>query len=505
MAQHPRWSIYAEVVPSRARLRCSWNALNISKSGVFIAGEPLLKRGSQIDVLLHLPGAFGPTVEVTARIEVIWNRSPMESSDTRPAGMGCRFIAISDSSQAALDLYIDELGEHRPSDSGGYPQPETSVQAPPPPLNAMRDSPPPPPPPDVDNGVIQLNDIVPRAKPLPVANPASTPLAASPASSPTPLAASPAPSPTPMAQAREPIRIEAFYDEPLPGDNGAHLGPYRLLEQLGTGGMGDVFLAQHRLLGRRVAIKRLHEQFARDPIAVRRFFDEARLVNQISHPNIVEITDLVCEGQSLYYVMELIEGSTLLETIRNSKGLELKRVADIGLQLADALQAVHDAGIIHRDLKPDNVLLTQRHGHRDHVKLLDFGIAKLRSAHEGGKNRTLVGFVVGTPGYMAPEQIMGQRLDSRTDLYALGILLYEMITGRRAFGGKSAGELMIKQASQVPAAPRLSDGGRIPPVLEDVVVACLQIEADKRPSSAAEIIDALRVVREELDPRAQAR
>lgn len=445
----PRWSIYAHVAPRRSRIDCSWNAVNISRSGVFVAGQPLLKAGSKLDVVLHLPGVHGPSVEVNGRVEVVWNRPPKEASRDRPSGMGCRFLQLEPRSRHDLDAFIDELQDHRPADSGGFP--------------SVAKTAPPPPPSEALDDVISLEEIV--------------------------------------ARPRTPSVVEPFSGEPMPKsvlprtyDTQDKLGHYRLLRTLGSGGMGEVFLAEHELIGRRVAIKRLHDQFSRDPNAVRRFFDEAKLINQISHPNIVEVTDLVCDQHNLYYVMELVEGTTLLDEIKREQGLPLVRVLHIGAQLADALDAVHQAGIIHRDLKPDNVLLTHRAGLTDVVKLLDFGIAKLRVAHETGSGHTLAGFVVGTPGYMAPEQIMGQPLDHRTDLYGLGVLLHEMVSGKRAFSGRSFGELMLKQSTQVPAPPKPPRGPEIPSELKTLIVKCLELTPAARPRDAAEVRDRLRTV-----------
>lgn len=438
-APQPRWSIYAQVVPRRAQIPCQWNAVNISKSGIFVAGDPLLKAGSQIDVTLHLPGAYGPSLEVDGRVEVVWNRGPKDASHARPSGMGCRFISLNGSNRTSLDAYIDELSSHRPADSGGFKVPAGPAV-------------------DLSESSVEVE-----------------------------------------------VEVEAFEEEPILLTAEETLGPYAIVRHLGTGGMGDVFLAEHRLIGRRVAIKRLHRRFAQDPTSVRRFFDEARLVNQISHPNIVEITDLVSEPGMMYYVMEYIEGTTLLDRLQEGAQLPMKRVLKIGLQLADALTAVHNAGIIHRDLKPDNVLLTKRHGRRDFVKLLDFGIAKLRSAHETSKRQTLNGFVIGTPGYMSPEQVTNRDLDQRTDIYALGILLHEMLTGKRAFVARTLGELMLKQASQLPEAPVSSTGEEIPPALERLIMTCLALSPDERPSSTREVQQVLAAVLESLPRREPTR
>lgn len=394
-----------------------------------MTGQPQLKTGSQIDVVLHLPGFDGPSLEMSGRIGIVWNRSPKDSTDARPAGMGCRFLSLSSESRQILEEYISVLSEHRPADPKSFRQHTVSH-------------------PSASESHLSL---------APSAHPVTGP-----------------------TEAQDPEVKDQV------------LGPYTLIRSLGSGGMGHVYLAEHRLLSRRVAIKRLHPKFTNDPLSVRRFFEEARIVNTISHRNIVEITDLVNDGEMMYYVMELIEGTTLLELLRDKARLQLPRILSIGLQLAEALTAVHDAGIIHRDLKPDNVLLTERFGESDFVKLLDFGIAKLRSSHESSQRMTMHGFVVGTPGYMAPEQVMNRELDARADLYALGILLHEMVSGRRAFSAPTSGELMLAQASRVPEPPQPVAGYTLPESLRNLIMSCVSLSPDDRPNSAREIAEVLR-------------
>ena len=200
---------------------------------------------------------------------------------------------------------------------------------------------------------------------------------------------------------------------------------YRITQVIGQGGMGRVYRAVHVKLERPVALKVLHASTARDRGAVGRFFDEARAVNRVRNEHIVEVTDfLEPEGGPVCTVMELLEGETLGAVLARGP-LAWRDAAVIAHQVARALAATHDAGIVHRDLKPDNVFLTERDGAR-WVKVLDFGVAKL-TGHDD--------VVVGTPAFMAPEQLQGEHVDGRADVWALGVLLFVMIEGRRPFAG----------------------------------------------------------------------
>jgi serine/threonine-protein kinase len=212
------------------------------------------------------------------------------------------------------------------------------------------------------------------------------------------------------------------------------LGSYRLLEQIGQGGMGNVFVAEHVKLGRRVALKMLRSEFTHNPEAVRRFFAEARAVNRISHDNIIEVSDFIeSERGRSFYIMELLSGCDLRAVKERDGALPIGRALGIAIQVCRGLGAAHDAGIVHRDLKPDNIFLTERGGRRDFVKLLDFGVAKLLDdGPDGGMRfRTSAGVVVGTPEYMSPEQASGDPADHRSDIYAVGVILFEMVTGQR--------------------------------------------------------------------------
>ena len=208
------------------------------------------------------------------------------------------------------------------------------------------------------------------------------------------------------------------------------LGGYRIERLLGEGAMGEVFLATHVALGRPVAIKTLKPEVAADRSLTERFFAEARAVNIIRHENIVECTDLVHDpsGRS-YIVMELLEGRTLGAAIRDAQRIPSRRAARIGAQIAEAIGAAHDKGIVHRDLKPENIYLIKRAGSSDYVKVLDFGIARLRP-ELGGVSATQSGALIGTPAYMSPEQVRGERVGPAADIYALGVILFHMLAGR---------------------------------------------------------------------------
>ena len=280
----------------------------------------------------------------------------------------------------------------------------------------------------------------------------------------------------------------------VPGP-GTELGSYRILELLGSGGMGQVFLAEHIKLGRRVALKLLLPQFASNAEVIGRFFHEARAVNQINHAHIVEIIDFFEEpGGFNYFIMEMLDGFDLA-TMRDREGqFGLERTVHIARQICSALTATHEHGIVHRDLKPENVYIVQRENHRDFVKLLDFGIAKLSGTEiNETRPRTRAGVILGTPEYMSPEQAGGQPIDGRSDVYALGVILYWMISDELPFRGESMGEILVKQLTQTP--PPLADtsasGEPIPRDLARAVEKCLEREPARRVQSAQELIELL--------------
>ena len=256
---------------------------------------------------------------------------------------------------------------------------------------------------------------------------------------------------------------------------GHTIGPYRVISELGAGAMGRVYEGEHVMLGRRVAIKVLLAAFAADEDSVARFVDEARVVTSIRHPNIVDVMDFgVIDGRS-YYVMELLEGETLGDRLTRERRLEPEAAVRVCEQIAAALASAHDRGIVHRDLKPDNTFLCSHPDYPDHVKVLDFGVAKLVAANEKQqKRRTRAGTVLGTPLYMSPEQCLGSAsLDHRSDVYALGIMLYEMVTGVTPFDGEPLAKVLLSHVSEPPAPPR-QHRPDLPASLESVILRCLE-------------------------------
>jgi len=264
---------------------------------------------------------------------------------------------------------------------------------------------------------------------------------------------------------------------------GKAIGKYRVIRMIGEGGMGRVFLAEHVLLGRKMALKMLLPEFAGSKNAIRRFFHEARAVSQLAHENIIQITDFVEEiGGLNYYVMEYLDGFSLHSLIRTEKMIPAERAVRIAGQVCDALAAVHAVGIIHRDLKPENIFLLDKASRPDFVKLLDFGVAKLVDANGKSLKITKAGVVLGTPEYMAPEQAAAKPLDHRADIYAMGVILYLMMTGRVPFSAQSVGQLLVKQMTQKPQPPSERDELKfpIPPALDPVILRCLATDAGDR-------------------------
>ena len=272
---------------------------------------------------------------------------------------------------------------------------------------------------------------------------------------------------------------------------GRTLGNYTLVEKLGQGGMGEVYLAEHRRIGRRAAIKFLLPALTRDTDVVTRFFNEARATSQIRHPGIVEIYDCDVVEEQAYIVMEYLEGESLAAALRRTGGLahEPVTIAAIVGQIASALAAAHRKEIIHRDLKPENVFLSVEESSRAPfiVKILDFGIAKLAAPGGGGSN-TRTGGLLGTPVYMSPEQCRGvSTIDRRTDVYALGCLMFELATGRHVFVKDASGDLLVAHIIETP--PRVSSiRPEIPAWMDELVAKMLSKSPDDRPSSMDEVV-----------------
>ena len=259
---------------------------------------------------------------------------------------------------------------------------------------------------------------------------------------------------------------------------------YRIERLLGEGGMGAVYLAEHPILNRKAAVKVLKPEFAANTELVQRFLNEARAANAIHHPNIIDIIDvgLLPEGVP-YMMMEFLEGESLATRLRRVQRLSVKQAVAYARQTASAVAAAHAVGIVHRDLKPDNLFMVPdaRNPGQEHVKVLDFGIAKLRPEFAPGTPRTSAGALLGTPAYMSPEQCMGKttEIDHRSDIYALGIILYEMLCGQPPFLGENFGELFLQHITVAPKPPR-SLYPEIPAHLETVVLQALEKDARDR-------------------------
>jgi serine/threonine-protein kinase len=282
-------------------------------------------------------------------------------------------------------------------------------------------------------------------------------------------------------------------------------GRYRLVDRLGQGGMGTVYRARHTLMDKPVAVKVLRAELATDGEAVARFHREARSASKLDHDHCIRVTDF---GQSddglLYLVMELLDGVSLGQLVRKGP-LPWGRAAAIGVAIAEALTHAHGEGVIHRDLKPDNVFLARRSRGRETVKVLDFGLAKLVADGTLGPSITRDGTVFGTPEYMAPEQAEGEKLDGRTDLYALGIMLYQMVTGDVPFRSSNFVALLTKQVQEAPVPPRARRPDLdIPPGLEAVIMRCLAKRPADRFPTAQDLADALAPYATPTDDRGDA-
>src|SRR6185295_17471082 len=261
---------------------------------------------------------------------------------------------------------------------------------------------------------------------------------------------------------------------------------YRLIKKLGSGGMSVVYLARHEQIDRLSAIKILRPELSRITEHRERFLREARAVNRINHPNIVEITDVGESDGYAFLVMEYVRGESLLVQIQRGP-LPWERSCRIAAQVAGALARTHQTGVIHRDLKPENILLVNRDdGGEEHVKLTDFGIAKVM----GEPTLTLNEQLFGTPGYIAPEYVGGLAIDGRADIYSLAVVLYEMVTGQLPFEGRGQSDLLLKPLTSAPIPPSKRVEG-LPPDLEALILRCLARDPNDRPHDAFAFQDAL--------------
>jgi beta-lactam-binding protein with PASTA domain/predicted Ser/Thr protein kinase len=265
-------------------------------------------------------------------------------------------------------------------------------------------------------------------------------------------------------------------------------GRYRVLHRLGAGGMADVYLAQDQQLDRQIALKLLHRRFAEDPGFVERFRREAQAAASLQHPNVVSVFDRGSFEGTYYIAMEYLEGRTLKRLIREEAPLETLRAIDLTEQILKAARFAHRRGVIHRDLKPHNVIVDDN----DHVKVTDFGIARA-----GASDMTETGSIMGTAQYLSPEQAQGHAVSAPSDLYSIGIVLYEMLTGGVPFDGESPVTIALKHVSEAPVPPSQINP-EIPSALEQVVLWALNKDPADRPADADQFIMALEQVRESL-------
>ncbi len=275
----------------------------------------------------------------------------------------------------------------------------------------------------------------------------------------------------------------------MPLATGTRLGPYEILSPVGAGGMGEVYRAHDSRLDRTVAVKILPTSFATDKDRLQRFAQEARAAAALNHPNILSIFDIGETDGTPYVVSELLEGETLRARLAKSP-IPLRKAMNYALQVARGLAAAHEKGIVHRDLKPENLFVTND----DRVKILDFGLAKMVSKPDGSETgdamtvqvATEAGMVLGTVGYMSPEQVRGKPAVPESDIFAFGAILYEMVSGKRAFHGDSAADTMSAILHQEP--PELTETARnVPSGLERIVRHCLEKNPAQRFHSAGDL------------------
>jgi serine/threonine-protein kinase len=282
------------------------------------------------------------------------------------------------------------------------------------------------------------------------------------------------------------------------------LDRYRLIKKLGEGGMGTVYLAEHVTIKKRCAIKLLNPEYAHKQDLVERFLQEARAASMIAHENVVEITDFgAAPNGSVFFVMEMLIGEDLSETIRRDAPLPWSRVKPMALQICRALGAAHDKGIIHRDMKPENCFRIERSGNADFIKVLDFGIAKVTSEDPDGTGGRLTstGMIFGTPTYMSPEQAQGSKVDLRSDIYAVGVILYELLTGKVPFSADNFMGILTKHMFDDPPAPSaVAPEANIDPEVEAVVLKALQKERAYRYASMQEFAAAILAVGTGAEP-----
>ena len=282
-------------------------------------------------------------------------------------------------------------------------------------------------------------------------------------------------------------------------ETGKRFGHYEIVRQIGTGGMGEVYLAKDTKLDRQVAVKILNHQFSRDESNLQRFIQEAKAASALNHPNILVIHEIGASEDANYIVSEFIEGATLRETGKDSFR-KLSEILDIAIQIANALSAAHTAKIVHRDIKPENVMVRPD----GYVKILDFGLAKLVEQKIVGledatakHNQTAKGVILGTVNYMSPEQAKGERVDERTDIFSFGVLIYEMIAGKTPFAGNTMSETFANLINAEPQ-PLARYAENVPDELQLIVSKMLRKNKDERYQTTKDVLTDLKSLRENL-------
>lgn len=277
---------------------------------------------------------------------------------------------------------------------------------------------------------------------------------------------------------------------------GKQIEKYRILKQIGEGGMGVVYEAEHIHIGKKVALKILREDYTKKQDVVERFKQEARSASIIGHPNIIDVTDFGYTNDGrVFFIMEYLEGEDLATILENERALKWHRAVKIALQVCHGLEAAHSKGIIHRDMKPENIFIVHPNTKDEKVKILDFGIAKMSILDHESKRLTRTGVVFGTPEYMSPEQAAGKTIDKRVDIYSLGVIMYEMITSKVPFTGDSFMAILSKHIfDKVPPLKEVSPNLHIPESLEKTIYKCLEKEPENRFESAAQLASALESV-----------
>ncbi len=268
---------------------------------------------------------------------------------------------------------------------------------------------------------------------------------------------------------------------------------FKVEKLLGVGGMGKVYKARQLSLDKAVVVKVLHDQFREDPQLVQRFQREAKAASRLNHPNSIQIIDFgQDDGGVVFMAMEFLQGQDLFAVLKRDGPLPPGRIAKIMIQACSALAEAHEQHVVHRDLKPENIMVEDRRGQKDFVKVLDFGIAKIQDPGEGQQALTQAGMVCGTPEYMSPEQARGLQLDPRSDIYALGVVMYQLAVGELPFVADTPIGIVTKHILEKPVPPRQrAPQLNIPEELENIIMKAMEKEADKRFSNATELAEAL--------------